>query len=176
MKKIIAAVILSISIAPAFASGLYVGAKTGKVNYNYSNVTNNGQNGLGIFAGYQFNENFSLEIESVALGGFDTVSRKYKGVSGSVNGVGSLPLNEQFEILAKIGVASTTIKATAQPGWVLGGETSHSNTGLTLGFAAQFNITKGLGVRAGIDSYPIGNATVGTSNASLASIGVVFKF
>lgn len=177
MKKIaLAALMTTVISSPAIASDFYVGAKLGPVNYNYSNVDKNGQMGYGIFGGYQINPMFSVELEYASLGGFDTISRQYTGSSFGVNGVGTLPLSEQFSLLGKIGIAGTNISATPQPGWTLGGPTSFSTTGLTWGFAGQFNVTKAFGLRAQFDSYPIGNSTSGTTTANMVSIGGVLKF
>lgn len=176
MKKIVIAALLSALAVPAVAADFYAGANLGTTNYGYSSVTNNNQAGWKVFGGYQFSRLFSAEVEYAGLGGFDTISRQYKGNSIGVNGVGTFPLGEKFALIGKVGVASTTIKATAQPGWILGGPTSFSSTGLTLGFAGQYNVTPEFGVRAAIDVYPVGDSTSGTSTAHLLSVGGVFKF
>ncbi len=161
---------------PAMAENYYVGAKMGPTTYGYSNVINNAQLGWDIFGGYQFHQNFAVEIELASLGGFDTVSRKYTGSSFGVNGVGVLPLSDKFDLIGKLGIASTSIGATPQPGWILGGATSFSNTGLTLGFAGQYNVTQEFSLRAGVDIYPIGDSTINTTSASMIYIGGVLKF
>lgn len=176
MKKIVLAALLSASAAPAVAADFYAGANLGFTNYGYSNVTNNSQAGGSIFGGFQFSQLFSVEVEYANLGGFDTISRQYKGNSFGVKGVGTFPLNEKFALIGKAGIVNTSISATPQPGWILGGATSFSNTGLTLGFAGQYNVTPKFGVRAGIDIYPIGDATISTTTARLVSIGGVVKF
>lgn len=177
MKKTVIGVLISAFIAtPAIASdaGFYIGAKLGSVNYGYGNVSNNSQAGFGLLGGYAINENIAIEAEYDSLGGFDSNSGTIKGSSFGFSGVGSLPLNQQFSLFGKIGIASTTLKDTAKPGWV--GDFTYNNTGLTIGFGGQYNVNKELGIRVGIDIYPVGDAVSTTSSAGMLYIGGVLKF
>jgi len=177
MKKIAIVVLISAFIAaPAVASdtGFYIGAKLGSVNYGYSNVSNNSQAGFGLLGGYTINENFAVEAEYDSLGGFDSNNGTIKGHSFGFSGVGSLPLSQQFSLFGKLGIASSTLKDTAKPGWV--GDFTYNNTGLTIGFGGQVNVGKEIGIRAGIDIYPVGDAVSTTSSAGMLYVGGVFKF
>lgn len=176
MKKIAIAVLLSAFVAaPAVAAGMYAGVKLGSVNYGYSNVTNNSQAGFGLLGGYAVNENFAVEVEYNSLGGFDSTSGTIKGSSFGVSGVGSYPINEQFSLFGKLGIASTSLKDTAKPGWV-GGPFTYNKTGLTVGFGGQYNLSPVVGIRVGYDSYPVGDSVSGTSTAGILYVGGVFKF
>lgn len=177
MTKIAIAVLISAFVAAsAIASdtGIYVGAKLGSVNYAYSNVSNNAQAGFGLFGGYAINENFAVEAEYDSLGGFDSNSGTIKGSAFGFSGVGFLPFNQQFSLFGKLGIASSTLKDTAKPGWV--GDFTRNNTGLTIGFGGQVNVSKEVGIRAGIDIYPVGDAVSSTSTAGMLYMGGVLKF
>lgn len=175
MRKIAIAVLLSAFVAaPAGAADFYAGVKLGSVNYGYSNVTNNSQMGFGLLGGYAINENFAVEVEYNSLGGFDFPGSNIKGSSLGFSGVGSLPLNPQFSLFGKLGMVSSTLKDTAQPGFS-GGTFTHNNTGLTVGFGGQFNVSPVVGIRVGYDSYQVGDSVSGTSSAGMMYVGGVFK-
>jgi OmpA-OmpF porin, OOP family len=170
MKKIASALLLSAAIsAPAFAAdqGAYLGAKLGPTTYGYTNVANNGQLGLGIFGGFQFNKNFAVELEYASLGGFDANARTYKGTSFGASAVGTLPLDEKFALVGKAGLASTNIGV---------GASSYAATGITLGVAGQYSVSSEFDLRAGFDMYPVGNATINTTTATMLSIGGLVRF
>jgi len=174
MRKIAIAVLLSAFVtAPAVAADFYAGIKLGIVSYGYSNVTNNGQTGFGLLGGYTVNENFAVEVEYNSLGGFDSIDGTIKGSSFGFSGVGSLPLNHQFSLFGKLGMASSTLKDTAKPGYV--GDFTYNNTSLTVGFGGQLNVSPAVGIRVGIDFYPVRGATT-TSSADMMYVGGVFKF
>lgn len=173
MKKIITAVVLSAFVTmPAIAGDFYAGVKLGTVNYGYSNVTNNDQAGFGLLGGYTFNETFSIEAGYNDLGGFDGSNTTIEGSSFGVSGVGTYPLNPQFSLFGKLGVASSTLKEKAN----FGGGATINNTGVSVGFGGQYNISNQIGISVGIDIYPVGDATSNTSSASMLYVGGVFRF
>lgn len=175
MKKIAFAILLTaFSVPPAIATGLYAGAKFGSVSYGYSNVTNSSQAGFGLLGGYLFNPNFALEIEYDDLGGFDSTTGNINGSSVGVSGVGYFPFNQQFSIFGKLGIASTTLKDTPKPGY--SGSFTYGNTGITLGFGGQYDASRQVGLRLGIDIYPVGDAASSTSTADMFYLGGVFRF
>ena len=175
MRKIAIGVLLSAFVAaPAVADNFYAGVKMGFVNYSYSNVANNDQVGFGLLGGYIINENFAVEAEYNSLGGFDSTNGTVKGSSVGVSGVGSFPLGQQFSLFGKLGIASTSLKDTAKPGYV--GDFTYSKAGLTVGFGGQYNASKEIGIRAGIDIYPVGNSVSGTGSAAIIYGAGVFKF
>jgi OmpA-OmpF porin, OOP family len=180
MRKIAIALLLSAFVAaPAIASdtGFYVGAKLGTVNYGYSNVSNNSQAGFGFLGGYAINDYFAVEVEYTGLGGFDSYSTNgnIKGSAFGFSGVGSLPLNQDFSLFGKLGIASSTLKDTPMPGFV-GPDYTYNNTGLTIGFGGQYNASEKVGIRVGIDVYPVGDAISTTTSAGMLYIGGLFRF
>jgi OOP family OmpA-OmpF porin len=175
MKKIAIAIMLSAFVAaPAVAADLYAGVKLGSVNYGYGNVTNNDQIGFGLLGGFAFNENFAVEAEYTSLGGFDSPQGTIKGSSFGVSGIGSVPLNQQFSLFGKLGIASTSLKDSPKPGYV--GVYTYNYSGLTVGVGGQYNVSPVVGIRVGFDWYKVGDSVSGTSSANMMYVGGVFKF
>lgn len=178
MKKVnIVALLSAFAAPPAIAAdtGFYIGVKFGSVNYDYANVSNNSQAGYGLLGGYIVNDYFAAEAEFNHLGGFDTVDSIIKGKSFGISGVGTLPLNPEFSLFGKLGITSSSLEDSPQPGY-LGGVYTHTNTGLNIGFGGQFNVNETVGIRFGYDSYPVGDTTSSTSQAGMLYIGGIFNF
>ncbi len=177
MKKFVIAALLSAFVAaPAVAAGMYASVKLGNVRYGYSNVTNDNQTGFGLLGGYSFNEDFAIEAEHNSLGGFNFTDSAWKGSSIGLSGVGFFPLNQQFSLFGKLGIARSTLKGIAKPGYAIPGNTTINNIGLTFGLGGQYNVGKEFGIRAGVDNFPVGNSAFGTSRAGMTYVGGVIKF
>lgn len=174
MKKfILLGLIFILVAAPAIAEGMYVGVKLGQANYDYSSITNNDQAAFGLTAGFIITETAAIEVEYNNLGGFDAPKVNVSGKAFSLSGVGSIRLNSQLSLFGKLGLASTTLDNRAKPGFV--GDVSYSNTGLNFGLGAQYHISPFVGVRAGLDSFKVGNANSNTDRMRMIYMGAVFK-
>ena len=169
MKKISIVLLLSAFIAaPAVAAdmGYYVGVNVGSAKIDspgFDTTTS-----FGVLGGYNFNQNFAAEVAYTNFGTKDYPTLPgVKSDAWSLSGVGSYPINEQFSVFAKLGVASTTLEASGVP--------STSKSDLTYGIGAQFNANKQVGIRLGYDVYKVtdGVLTVDQKNTNL---GVVFNF
>ena len=176
----------------AFAqdSGWYVGASAGQSKAKDScpnsipvGVSCDDTSGAyGVFGGYQFNKYLGAELgytdlgEVTASGLGTTETIKVKGIE--LLGVGTFPINPQFEVYGKVGVFFWDLKDSCAG--TLCGFSSQSDTGtdLTYGLGAKFNFTKNVGVRVQYQRYKdIGNeATTGKDDVDVISVGVVFKF
>ncbi len=169
MKKITIAILMSVFVAgPAVAAetGFYVGVNAGSAKIDEPGFESTTEYGL--LGGYSFNQNFAGEVAYTNFG-----SKDYSGLltvksnGFSVSGVGSYPFNDMFSVFAKIGLASTELKASG----AVGG--SENNTDLTWGIGGQFNINRQIGIRLGYDLYKVGENV--TADQKLTSIGLVFK-
>lgn len=166
MKKIAIAVLLSaFAAAPAVAAdmGGYVGVNVGSAKIDSPGFDSS--TSFALLGGYAFNENFAAEVAYTNFGSESGAGITSKSSAMSISGVGSLPLNEQFSLFAKLGFASTTLE-------MLGLSTSKSD--LTWGLGAQFNVNKQVGIRVGYDQYKVGSPI--SLNQKVASVGAVFKF
>jgi opacity protein-like surface antigen len=161
-------------ITTAAASDFYQGVKVDVVKYGYSNVSRNNQIGLGYLLGYSFNKKLAVEIEYHHLGGMETSTSLYKGYATAINAVAAIPLNPQFSIFGKLGVASTVLKDYPRSGAL--NNPIYYNTGLAGGLGGQYNVTEGVGIRTEYYGYQVGDSRNGTTIASMYSVGGVFKF
>lgn len=174
MKKYILCALLCTFTAPAMAESAYVGVKLGSVNYDYSNIANNSQSGFGILAGFPVDRNIAVEFEYNDLGGFDSPNRIVTGHAFGMGVTGSAQLNPQFSLFAKIGLASTTLNNVDKAGII--SDYTYSNTGLNVGFGGQFNLSRTVGIRAGLDRFRVGNSISQIGIAQMVYIGSVFNF
>lgn len=154
----------------------YAGVKLGQANYRYTNVSNNNQSAFGFLVGLPINETIAIEAEYISLGGFDFPTRTWKGSALGLSVIGNFPLNQQFSLLVRLGIASSSLKATIKPGYTAGYSLTSDRTGLTGGFGGQYNASPVVAIRVGYDYYPVGDSTIGTTNALVLNVGGVFKF
>ncbi len=147
MKKLLAAVLLSITVAtPALAeeSPVYVGALAGD---QY----------LGVLGGYQIDKMYSVELHYARILTPDVAapgrSTTYDSYDMAANLVVMLPWKiknvPELTFFGKGGVERQSVKTT-----IAAGGTSFSatvtDTKLTLGGGAQYEVTKNFSARAGI--------------------------
>lgn len=172
MKKIaIVALLSAFAAAPVFAENMYASVNFGKAHYGYTNITNNSQSAFGIQGGYIINQNFSVEVEYNNLGGFDSAPDKVEGKSFGINAVGNLPVTPEFSVFGKLGIANSSLKDT-----IPGKSVTYKNTGIKIGFGAQYNVTPTVGMQVGLDSTKVGDSTSGTDRARVIYAGGIFKF
>ena len=168
MKKIAAVALLSAFIAaPVVAEDMhmYIGANVGSAQIDRTGF--DASTAFSVLAGHKFNSNFAAEVAYVNFGSVDLpLGATVKSDAMSLSGVGSFPLNEQFSLFGKLGLASTTAKGTGSP--------SESNTGVTYGVGAQFYFDRQVAIRAGWDMYKIGD--VNEEDEDVMSLGAIFTF
>lgn len=168
MKKIaIAALLSAFTAAPALAAETYyVGVNAGQNQIDVSGI--NSSTAFSVFGGYTFSDYVAGEIFYTNFGSADT-NLPGASVSGNAMGVaavGTLPLNNDFSLFAKLGYASTKVEPS--------GFSSETKSDLTYGIGGQYNPTKEIGVRLAYDIFRVGETD--TRNSALTSLGVLFKF
>jgi opacity protein-like surface antigen len=145
---------------------------------------------LGFSVGYLVNRNFAIEGAYTRLGEFDysaaasspaadTITGKYKAHALSLSGVGILPLQRNWSVYGKAGLArtKTDLEASSATGAVAVGNSSDSRTGLLIGAGAMYDISRNVFARAGWDRYAdIGSDATGKGHADVYSIGVGYRF
>jgi len=141
-----------------------------------------------LFAGYQFNPNLAIEAGYADLGKATAsgvvsgvnLSEKFEASAWDLVAVGILPLGSQFSIYGKLGVYYGEVKGSATA--TLGGVSASAsdkdtNTDLTFGLGAAFDINRNFGVRAEYQKYKdMGGSNVGKSDVDVLSIGVLYRF
>jgi OOP family OmpA-OmpF porin len=181
MKKIIIAALLSVLIAaPALADNtgrFYVAGDLGTASYsNMSPFPNPGV--FRIAGGYHFSPMLAAEL-GYSVFGDSTVSDplgsiKLSASSLQIAAVGSLPLNEQFDLIGKIGLASNSEKFTGSGSYA--GGASYSESDLLIGLGAQFNVNSRVSVRLLYDSYGKFDNYPDPMKATSISLGVAYNF
>ncbi len=148
--------------------------------------------GFRLFGGYQLHKYVAIEGAYVDLGkfGFRTDVMPAGALSGAMKisglelaAIGTLPINERLGLFARIGAfASETKTSYAGEGSVeivTGAETQKKrSTQLSYGAGATFSFNKNMAIRGEWSRYnKLGNAlTGGITNASLYSIGLIYRF
>jgi OmpA-OmpF porin, OOP family len=129
-----------------------------------------------LFAGYQFNRNFALEATYMDLGDYSATVSAFgtpvginaDATSWGIAAVGLLPLDQQFSLFGKLGVARTEARADvtiAGQRMRLGEDETEAHYGLGL----MWNLDRNLGLRAEWERLD-------RSRIDTLSIGVQFKF
>ncbi|MFM2089140.1 MAG: hypothetical protein RLZZ237_4009 [Pseudomonadota bacterium] len=185
MKKQLFAVVVGAALAfPLFAQaeGAYVGGNIGRSELKLSGDGSGKENKTSFkaYAGYDFTANFGVEGGYVDFG---KLKNNDSGVSSSwetnalyVAATGTLPLNEQFSLLAKVGVTRNHTKISASAG-TLSISGSQNKTAALIGVGAAYNINKNL---AAVAEYEHFGKTLDEGGfnvkASQFSVGLRYKF
>lgn len=126
--------------------------------------------GFKVFGGFRFHENFGAEAAYVDLG---EVTVSGPGGSGSVEtdgfefaGVGTLPLNEQFDLFAKLGLYMWDVSAVGPAG-----SSDDDGTDLMFGLGGAWNFTEQLSARAEWERFDLDG-----DNVDFLSVGLQFNF
>jgi len=141
--------------------------------------------------GYQLSPNFAVEAGYVALGkvsnkargtgGADTANAEYKSSALGLSALGMLPINTDFSVFAKAGVAHT--KITAKADLTVGGASASDSAKKrefvpVFGLGAEYKLTQAVAVRAEYERYfKVGDKnTTGESDVDFLSLGVKVGF
>ena len=174
MKKIIAVALLSIAFAaPAFAEGTGFYGALDLNTWSLSNKpagADNPSTGYRIAGGYHFTPNWGAELGYTESGNASYAGVDYKVKSTQIAATGTYPINEQFDVFAKLGYAANKLSTDATCDQC-------SKSDFMYGIGAQYNFNKQFGIR--LQYEDIGKVTdTGTDDpkATNVSLGVVYNF
>jgi hypothetical protein len=180
MNKLAVAVLFSVFVAtPALADNTgtyYVAADVGSATYSNLPGWSN-PNVIRIAGGFYFSPVFAMEIGYSSFGDSNYNDPVYGPAVISANsfqlaGLAIMPLNSQFDLIGKIGLASNAESySDASNGY---GTWNHSD--LLIGLGGQFHVNSQVSVRALFDSYGKFDNIVPPMKASSASLGMVYNF
>ena len=166
----------------AFAGdeGFYAGGNVGvgKPNIHTPNGEDKKSSVLGgIVLGYKFNKYLGVEGEYTGIGKVtDKVGGTVKGDAASIAAIGFLPLNDEFNLYGKVGVAATKTKVSSS----LAPMNDDTRTAVTYGLGGEYNLNKNIGIRLGWDHYSAAVKDVINSKdnfgANVVSVGAVYNF
>lgn len=166
----------------------------------FSCSSNDTSTGWKLFAGYQFNRYIAAEAGYVDLGDFKisasgnfagplppgpgTASGSDKASGFSFDVVGTLPIDERFGLIGRIGLFAWSLDATtnvAQTNVINPASASQSDkptgTSVDFGVGVKYDFNKDIGVRAEFQRFQsIGNDTTGKSDIDLISASILYRF
>ncbi|HEY8888312.1 MAG TPA: porin family protein [Gallionella sp.] len=184
MKKISLAILLSAFVAtPALADNtgrFYIAGDLGSATYsNMDPFPNPGV--FRIAGGYHFSPALAVEVgyskfgdSTVTIVGFGSAT--VSASSFQVAAVGSLPLNPQFDLIGKLGLASNSETDSVTIPGVGNASGSYSQSDLLIGFGAQYHINSQVSVRLQYDNYGKFDNYPSPMKASSISLGVAYDF
>jgi OOP family OmpA-OmpF porin len=161
-KKIALAAILATAAASSFAAtpGVYAGADLGSTKVD--GLSGN-QASFGVFAGYSFNQNFAVEGAYRRLGTWNVMGYDVDADQTAVSLLGTLPLNAQFNVYARLGY--NNMGASASYGGV---KASTSQNGGLYGVGVGYNFNKQISARVEVQKP--------ASDTTNVNVGIVYSF
>jgi len=144
-----------------------------------------------LFAGYQINRNFSVELGYSDLGAvtastpsfvlfpfvIPAANLKIESTVWELVGIGSLPVAERFSIFGKLGLYRADTDVAVDFGASGSTSQSDSNTDLTFGVGLRYDFTRNFGVRAEWQRYmDVSAGDFDKSDVDAMSLGVVWTF
>jgi OOP family OmpA-OmpF porin len=167
-------------------TGWYVGGSVGQSKVRDVDCTGGScdtkDTAFRILGGYQINRNFAAELGYHDLG---KVTFSAPGVSADIKanawelvGLGAYPFANQFSVYGKFGAYHGESKISAAVAGLGSGSLKETNTDLTFGLGAQYDVSRELGVRGEWQRYKNvgGDNTGGKSDIDVLSIGAIWRF
>lgn len=166
---VITTVLLAAS-ACAHADGFYAGANLGGPDWHDS-VAGVGGHGSGLsgrlYGGYAFTPHYALELGIMDLGHIRDDNGKVKAYGGSLDGVGTLPLDDRWSLLGRVGVAQAHFSTP------LG---SDSSPALKVGAGIQYDFNKSLALRGEYEHYRFSSVLDNKVNVGQFTVGLRFSY
>jgi OOP family OmpA-OmpF porin len=180
-KTLLIALIAAATAAPAMAGDTYIGANIGRASQKLSidgvgSIKDN-TTGVSLYTGYQFDKSFGIEGGLAYLGKAEIsaagVTATAKPQTLYVAGTATLPLDNQFNLFAKVGVARTHTKLTATGA----GSDSNNDTSALVSVGASYIIDKNLSaVLEYTDFGKLVKEDGGSLKGNLLSVGLRYTF
>ena len=175
-KNILTLLTLSTLAAPVLADNFYIGGSVGQSDADDicdGSSCDETDTAYKIFGGYQFNKHFAVEGFYTDLGEFSESDAGIDIVAEAdtfgVAFVGILPLSEQFDLFAKVGVHRWDIEVVGKGGsTVVTGD--DSGTDVMYGVGASYSLTDSVAIRAEWENYS------GDDDLTALSAGVTYSF
>jgi len=156
-KTLMAASVLSLALAGATAHAQtgYASASVGQADYDIAEVEFEKSTSFKLTGGYQINENFALEGSYINFGSaedeeFGLVEVESTGIN--LAAVGTLPINDQFDLFAKAGMLFWDAEASAD---IIGFSAEDDGSDLGFGFGASFNASEQVSIIAEYEMFEV---------------------
>ncbi|MBJ7312295.1 outer membrane beta-barrel protein [Rugamonas sp. CCM 8940] len=187
MKQQFIAALIGAAIAfpvAAQAEGYFVGGNVGRSEQKLSidglgSIKDTGT-GFKLNGGYQFNANYGVEVAYVNLGKAEVNAQgtyaKSEPQTVFVAATGTLPLNNEFSLFGKVGVAQNHVKLSVRESGFSGSD-SENRTTAVFGIGAAYHLNKNVSFVAEYENFgKIGNGDGASLKADLLSVGVRYSF
>ncbi len=142
-----------------------------------------------LFGGYQFNRNFALEggyfdlgqssYTATTTGPAGTLTGKMKRQGVNLDAVGTMPINDKFTVLGRLGLIYAESKDTfAGTGGVSVPSPSASkrSANYKVGLGLQYDLNESIGLRGEVERYQIEDSAGNRGGVDVYSAGLIFKF
>src|SRR5438132_5937460 len=179
LKKLIVAAALTLgsTMVKAQDAGWYGGLDLGASHLSGLDLgsMDRSDTALGFDLGYRVNRNFAVEGAYTDLGKFNFstggLDGTYRAKSFSLAAVGLLPLQSNWSLYGKAGLAHTQAKVNAPA------DASESGNGLLVGAGAMYDFDRNIYAKAGWDRYAsVGGDATGKADIDVFSLGVGYRF
>ena len=130
---------------------------------------------FGFDLGYRVNRNFALEGAYTNLGKFhysaSAIDGDYRATALSLAAVGIMPLQANWSLYGKAGLAHSEAKINAPA------DASDSGNGVLLGAGVMYDINRNVYAKAGWDRYAnVGGDATGKADIDVYTLGVGYRF
>ena len=179
LRKLMIAASLALGASGAYAqeTGWYGGLDVGSshlsgINTDSLDSFDKSDTAFDVNLGYRLNRNFAVEGAYTDLGKFHFSSAAGDGdvkpTAVSLSAVGILPLQSNFSLYGKAGIAHTETKALGA---------SDTKDGLLAGAGVMYDFNRNVYAKAGWDRFDdVGNDATGKGHADIYSLGVGYRF
>jgi OOP family OmpA-OmpF porin len=155
-KLLITAALAAALFAGQASAQMYVGAGAG------STKNDNREDSWKLYAGYQFDRTWGMEVAYTDLG-------QYRGAdveSWSLAGTGTMPLNEKWALLGKLGASANRTDFAG------GGD----HTALLVGLGVSYSMNKNMGLRLEYEDFGKLSDVGNDSHGKNVSISLKYGF
>jgi hypothetical protein len=179
MKKFVIATLMSVCMAaPAFAGNIgkyYAALDLGRATY--SGIPFPNPSVIRFAGGYNFSPALAVELGYSTFGdsnttlsccGYATTS----AASFQVVAVGKLPIDREFDLIGKLGLASNVEDYASATGF----SASYSYSDLLIGFGGEYHVNSKMDVRMLYDNYGKFDNLFPPMKATSLSLGIVYNF
>jgi OOP family OmpA-OmpF porin len=163
-----------------FYGGLGVGRSDSDTNAaGIAGAKDNKDNAWKAFGGYQFNRYLGVEVGYIDLGRASIVgpggAASFDSQAWQASAVGSLPINNQFALTGKLGIARTDTDTVGNIGATPVLASDH-NTDPTYGLGLRYDFTKTVGVRGEWERLRSSGGPFGKSDIDVYSVNGIYRF
>jgi OOP family OmpA-OmpF porin len=171
LRTLAAAALAAGCVGAAHAEGFYAGASVGTPHWNDTVAGVDGDsNGVAgkLYGGYAFTPNFALEAGAARLGHESDLNGRVRANGAFLDAVGTLPLNPDWSLLGRVGVARGRFTGPAGD--------HDSDTNLHLGAGVQYRITPAMALRAEYEQYRFHDVFGADANVGQVTAGLKVDF